>query len=259
MIFPTTLLALAATALAAPSERRDSPALALVQQQQATTPALWSDGWVQEYPIHASCNTTETALLRQAFGELKLLAQHAKDHIRRFGNSSSYFVKYFGHAATAEPAGWFDKVLNNDKAGVLFRCDDVDGNCALHADSWAGHSRGENASDETVICERSFTTRWPLAGLCGYGYTVAGGSDAAYFASDLMHRLFHTEKIGETVVRHYYDTYEDVLAVAKNDSAVAVRNSASLRYFALDVYAYDIAVPGVGCTGVPPPEGTSHE
>ncbi|KAH9822076.1 Sfumigata Asp FII [Teratosphaeria destructans] len=259
MMFRTHLLAFAAAVLAAPFEPRDTLSLALVLEQQATTPPLWSDGWVHEYPIHASCNSTETALLRQAFGELKLLAQHAKDHIRRFGNSSSYFVKYFGHAATAEPAGWYDKVLNNDKTGVLFRCDDVDGNCAAHPDTWAGHSRGENASDETVICERSFTTRWPLAGLCGYGYTVAGSPNAAYFASDLLHRLFHTEKIGETVVRDYYDSYEDVLAIAKNDSAIAVRNSATLRYFALDVYAYDIAVPGIGCTGVPPPEGTSFD
>ena len=33
-------------------------------------------------------------------------------------------------ASTAEPAGWYDRLVNGDKAGVLFRCDDPDQNCA---------------------------------------------------------------------------------------------------------------------------------
>jgi hypothetical protein len=66
--------------------------------------------------------------------------------------------------------------------------------------------------------------------MCGYGYTVAGGPLASFFASDLIHRLFHADKIGEGTVFHYAHT---------------------LQYFALDVYAYDIAAPGQGCTGEP--------
>jgi len=108
-----------------------------------------------------------------------------------------------------------------------------------------------------VICEYSFTSRWPLAGLCGYGYTVAGGETTAYFASDLIHRVFHTDKLGEGVVGHYADTYDDCLKLAIDSPEEAVRNSASLRYFALDVYAYDIAAPGQGCTGHPPLSSSS--
>ncbi|KAI7520512.1 hypothetical protein KC331_g20176 [Hortaea werneckii] len=100
----------------------------------------------------------------------------------------------------------------------------------------------------------SYTSRWPLAGLCGYGYTVAAEKTTAYFASDLMHRVYHSDKIGEGVVGHYADTYEECLQLAKDSPEEAVRNSATLRYFALDVYAYDIAVPGQGCTGKPMPE-----
>lgn len=90
----------------------------------------WSKGAVKQYEIHQSCNATETALLRQALTETEILAAHARDHIQRFGNSSSYYTKYFGKASTAEPAGWYDRLVNSDKSGVLFRCDDPDQNCA---------------------------------------------------------------------------------------------------------------------------------
>ena len=97
---------------------------------QTPTTFDWSKGAVNQYEIHQSCNATETALLRQALTETEILAAHARDHIQRFGNSSSYFTKYFGRASTAEPAGWYDRLVNADKSGVIFRCDDPDQNCA---------------------------------------------------------------------------------------------------------------------------------
>lgn len=87
--------------------------------------------------------------------------------------------------------------------------------------------------------------------MCGYGYTVAGGALASFFASDLIHRLFHTDKIGEGTVFHYADTYDECLGLAVEAPEEAVRNAHTLQYFALDVYAYDIANPGQGCTGEP--------
>lgn len=50
---------------------------------------------------------------------------------------------------------------------------------------------------------------------------------------------------------HYADSYDECLQLAKTKPEQAVRNTHSLQYFALDVYAYDIALPGVGCTGKP--------
>lgn len=98
-------------------------------QQNVVDQYSWDSGMTRAYPIHQSCNSTETALLEQAFAEMAVLAAHARDHILRFGNSSSFFTKYFGKATTGEPAGWLDKIVNGDKSGVLFRCDDIDGNC----------------------------------------------------------------------------------------------------------------------------------
>ena len=99
-------------------------------EQQVVQTSDWAAGGVTEYSIHPSCNHSENALLRQALTEAEVLAAHARDHILRFGNSSSYYLKYFGTANSGEPAGWFDKVVRGDKAGVLFRCDDPDKNCA---------------------------------------------------------------------------------------------------------------------------------
>ncbi|GME48644.1 putative major allergen asp f 2 protein [Neofusicoccum parvum] len=211
------------------------------------TPWDWAAGATTDYPIHSSCNGTERALLTKGLNEAIKLAQHAKEHILRFGNSSEFYTKYFGDAPTGEAIGWFEKLISGDRGGIWFRCDDIDGNC--HQDGWGGHWRGENATEETVICPLSYTTRMPLEGMCGYGYTVASGKLNVFFAADLIHRLYHLPKIGETIVEHYADTYAECLELAKSNPTEAVRNTHSLQYFALDVYAYDIALPGEGCTG----------
>jgi hypothetical protein len=46
------------------------------------------------------------------------------------GNNSEIFRKYFGNGPTSPPVGWFSKVVSGNKAGVIFRCDDPDRNCA---------------------------------------------------------------------------------------------------------------------------------
>lgn len=110
-----------------------------------------------------------------------------------------------------------------------------------------------------MICPLSFTTRQPLEGLCGYGYQVATGKLNFYFGSDLIHRLLHIPSVGEGAAEHYADTYTECLELAVSNPALAVRNSHTLQYFALDVYAYDIAVPGEGCTGRVSEESSSAE
>lgn len=45
---------------------------------------------------------------------------------------------------------------------------------------------------------------------------------------------------------------EEILQLAIDHPEQAVRNSATLRHFAVEVYAYDIAVPGQGCPGTVP-------
>lgn len=116
---------------------------------------------------------------------------------------------------------------------------------------WAGHWRGKNASEETVICRRSFDVRRPLNSVCNLGYTVAGSPLNTIWAVDLLHRLLHVPTISEKVVDHYADDYTSVLELAKKDPSKSAIDSNALQYFAIDVWAYDIAAPGVGCTGEP--------
>lgn len=84
-----------------------------------------------------------------------------------------------------------------------------------------------------------------------FGYNVANSATNLYWGSDLLHRLLHVPKVGEGVVEHYghEGKYPGVLSLAKENSTYAVRNSDTLQYFALEVYAHDIAIPGIGCAG----------
>lgn len=250
----TALLALGSSAVVEGASGRLNKRADVVTVTQTVSAASssptawqWDAGAVRDIPIHPSCNATERAQLQRGFADAIKYAQHAKDHIMRFGNSSDQYVRYFGNAPTAEAAGWYDKIVNGDKKGLWFRCDDVDGNCSQ--DGWAGHWRGSNATMETVICPLSYTTRKPIEALCAFGYDIANGKLNTQFGIDLIHRLFHVPTVGEGVAEHYADTYAECLELAKTKPAEAVRNTHSLQYFALDVYAYDIALPGEGCTG----------
>lgn len=91
----------------------------------------WDAGAVTEFPIHSSCNASEARQIRTGLGEAVELAEHAKEHVLRWGNESEHYRRYFGNAPSGEVIGNLDKIVSGDKGGVLFRCDDPDGNCAL--------------------------------------------------------------------------------------------------------------------------------
>ena len=48
---------------------------------------------------------------------------------------------------------------------------------------------------------------------------------------------------------HYAEDYTDVIELAQNNPELSIKDSDTLQYFAIDVYAYDIAAPGIGCSG----------
>lgn len=114
---------------------------------------------------------------------------------------------------------------------------------------YAGHWRGSNATTETVICPLSFQLRRSLSAVCNLGYTVAGSKLNTYWATDLLHRLFHVPTISEGLVEHYSEGYSGVLDLAKTNPEKSGFDTDALQYFAIDVWAHDVAAPGVGCTG----------
>jgi hypothetical protein len=126
-----SLMLLGATAVSAsPLVAREATTVTVIADPAAATGSTWDAGAVHQYPVHASCNATQHQYIRNGLDETITLSRQARDHILRWGNSSAIYQKYFGNAPTGEPIGWFTKIVEGDKAGVLFRCDDPDQNCA---------------------------------------------------------------------------------------------------------------------------------
>jgi hypothetical protein len=120
----------ASVAIATPLlPRQQAPVVTVTVPAPSPMSTAWNAGAVTEYQIHASCNVTEKAYLQKGLQETITLCRQARDHILRWGNSSAIYQKYFGNAPTGEPAGWFNKIVEGDKDDVLFRCDNIDGNC----------------------------------------------------------------------------------------------------------------------------------
>ncbi|KAJ5014135.1 Major allergen Asp f 2 [Colletotrichum sp. SAR 10_99] len=247
----TAAMLLLSGASASPLAVRQETTTTTTPSASVPTPAepySWSKDWQKTFPIHQSCNATLRAQLEVALAETQSLAAHARDHILRFGDASEHVRKYFGNASTAAAVGWYERVVSADKSPMTFRCDDPDRNCATQS-GWAGHWRGDNATEETVICPLSFEIRRPLSSVCGLGYNVANSKLNTFWATDLLHRAFHVPTVSLGQVEHYAEDYAEVLDLAKNNASLSVVDSDALQYFAIDVWAYDIAAPGVGCSG----------
>lgn len=133
----SSVLLFAASAVASPAllPRQATVTVTEVASAPAPTSTAWNAGSVDSFPIHPSCNVTESAQIKKALDETLTLVRHARDHILRWGNSSEIYQKYFGNASTGEPIGWYTKIADGDKAGVLFRCDNPDGNCGQEGNS----------------------------------------------------------------------------------------------------------------------------
>lgn len=114
--------------------------------------------------------------------------------------------------------------------------------------TWAGHHR-KTAPLETVICGPSFEKRFYLQQMCSRGYTVSKSPLNLFWASDLLHRMFHVPTISEGRIEHVAgaDGYDGSLELAMSGEPRAVENSDSLQYFALEVFAERVAEPGIGC------------
>ncbi|KAK0613567.1 putative peptidase family-domain-containing protein [Immersiella caudata] len=188
----------------------------------------WGTRWdpvgdsITPFLIHASCNVTLRRQLERGLYETVQLARHAKQHPLLHGQGFPFAKKYFGNWSTATAIGWYDRVASAGRGGTLFRC-------------WAGHWRGTSEISP------------PLN---------------TYWATDLLHRIFHVPRVSKGFVDRFTEDYEAVLALAKTDPAKSSIDRDTLQCFAIDVYAYDVAAPGLGCSGgedmmTPTPSTTS--
>lgn len=111
-----------------------APAQLLARQESSSennSVAAWDAGAVTQYQIHSSCNATQAHQIAVGLNETIQLVGHARDHVLRWGNNSDIYQRYFGARPPFEVLGAYDIIINGDKEGVLFRCDNPDGNCDL--------------------------------------------------------------------------------------------------------------------------------
>ncbi|TNY23476.1 putative peptidase family-domain-containing protein [Rhodotorula diobovata] len=256
----SSLIAASATVQAAPFFASRPPPKALAKRAE---PKTWQSH-VSDVQIHESCNASQSAYLRNGLDDMKRIAEHAHDRILTLGEQDPLYVKYFGNASSAAASGLYAQIVWGNKPGVLLRCDNPDGNCAelTSAGPWAGHWRGQNATEETVICEPSYANRLHLASLCWDGNEIGVTPASQWLAADLLHRLMHIPSVTYNHVEHAADTYPDVLALAASNSSLAAYNQATFQLYALDAYAQDVAFPPSGCVGaeahIPTEEDDGH-
>ncbi|WWD20704.1 hypothetical protein CI109_105180 [Kwoniella shandongensis] len=205
--------------------------------------------YVTDITIHESCNSTQRRMLEQAFADTFEVATSAHEYIRTNGPTDPVFEKYYGTkpAAFSAALGVWDALLYSNKDGVIFRCDNPDGNCGQPG--WRGHWRGDNATSETVICDLSYTDRLYNQAFCMYGNTVAGSPLGTYWSIDLIHRLFHVPQVTNGQVDHYAEDYASVLELAEHNSTYSPFDSDAHQAFAAHVYAVEVAKGGDACVG----------
>ncbi|GAA5821887.1 hypothetical protein JCM11491_005604, partial [Sporobolomyces phaffii] len=118
--------------------------------------------------------------------------------------------------------GFYAQLLYGNKPGVLFRCDNPDGNCneVTAEGPWAGHHRGRNATEQTVICPPTYTRRMQLATLCWDGVEIGSLPPARWLATDFMHRLIHIPSITYGHIHHAADSLGGVLELAANNDSM---------------------------------------
>ncbi|GAA5852204.1 hypothetical protein JCM3766R1_006818 [Sporobolomyces carnicolor] len=211
--------------------------------------------------IHESCDAGQAHFIRAGLDDMNLLAKHAYDRILKYGETDELYVKYFGNASSATAAGFYAQLLYGNKPGVLFRCDNPDGNCneVTAEGPWAGHHRGRNATEQTVICPPTYTRRMQLSTLCWDGVEIGSLPPARWLATDFMHRLIHIPSITYGHISHAADSLGGVLELAANNDSMTVSNQNTFQFYALDAYAYDVVWPGKSCvTANPPHDESSH-
>ncbi|WVR07337.1 hypothetical protein IAU60_004378 [Kwoniella sp. DSM 27419] len=182
--------------------------------------------------IHSSCNATQRRMLSKGLSDMFEVATFAKEYVATNGPNDTVFQMYFGtepHAYSTVIGIW-DSLLTSNKEGVLLRCDNPDGNCGQPG--WRGHWRGDNATQETVICDLSYTDRLYNEAFCMYGNTVAGSPLGTYWSIDLIS-----------------EDYASALELAEHNATYSPMDSDALQAFAAHVYAVEVVGAGDSCIG----------
>ncbi|GAA5832459.1 hypothetical protein JCM11251_006461 [Rhodosporidiobolus azoricus] len=190
-----------------------------------TTPSYWYAGAHKAYTAHPSCNATEKRLIGDGLDEALMLAGQARAHLRRYGDDR-ILKACFGNQT--DP----NLLLGLWEYGVI-----------------PGYFRSET-KDETVVCRTYYLAQPRLEDKCAFDQTLVKNGSELTQGAWFMHRLLHTLTASGGRMSDVVDTVEEALELAQGvNRTQAAYSIHTVQYYALDVYAYDILLPGQGCRG----------
>ncbi|WWD19973.1 hypothetical protein CI109_104446 [Kwoniella shandongensis] len=242
------LTVLISFAVATPVKRVVDATYAVSNLEPDTT--VWSNGANQAFQVWGnSCNTTQKELIAEGLEQTLILVDHARDHLRRFGNDS-HFQTWFGNNNDPNTIqGLYDRIVSGDKGNISFTCDDVDNTCNGKYGIIPGYF-SSSIPELTVVCPTYYLSKKPLAELCTEGQTISSQGSESTDGSWFFHRLLHLPIASGGHLSDVVDTANEAVELAHGvNASQAIRSIHTIQYYALDVYAQDILLPGEGCLG----------
>lgn len=198
------------------------------------------------YPEIKNCNSSQTKQINKYYQDFIEVSSVARSNLLENGADDEAFKHWFGEEGNPLTVlGVIDNLVQGNKNGVLYRCDDVDDLCAAHSSDWPGYHR-ESAPQETVICDLFFTSKHPIEKMCTEG-DILNVKPKRYAGIDLFHRFLHLSSINKGFVGEYTEKFSDVIEFANKNSTYAVLNTDSLLYYIAEVYSLQLTESG--CLG----------
>ncbi|RSH89108.1 hypothetical protein EHS25_002774 [Saitozyma podzolica] len=218
----------------------------------------WSAGARDSYSVWgSSCNTTQ----------LVKVSPRLSSSLRMRGTTSGglatipcNFQRWFG--TTNHPnqiQGLFDRIVAGDKGNISFTCDDLDSECNGQYGVIPGYF-SPSTPELTVVCPTFFLSKNPLDQLCTRGQTISSQGSESTDGSWFLHRLLHLPTATGGGLSDVVDTSHEAVELARGvNASQTVKSIHSIQYYALDVYAADLLLPGEGCLGDTSVEVSSSE
>lgn len=247
---------LVSSAIASPIFRRESndsdDKVIYVQVEPESYLSTWAD---TSYPEIKNCNATQVKQLNKYYQDFIEVSSAARANLLENGANDIAFQHWFGKEANPLTVlGVIDNLVQGNKGGVTYRCDDIDGNCAKHSSDWPGYHR-EDAPQETVFCDLFFNSKHPIERICSEG-DILEVKPKRYAGIDIFHRFLHLDSINKGFVGEYVEELEEIVDFAENNATFAVLNTDSLLYYIAETYSATLKEGG--CLGKYPTSNSSN-
>ncbi|QLG71679.1 hypothetical protein HG535_0C00270 [Zygotorulaspora mrakii] len=195
--------------------------------------------------LYHTCNDTNVRMLNAALKDSVEVSAYAKQRLLKYGVDDVYYTRWFGNGSIFTVMGVFDQLVEASKNDLLLRCDDIDGLCAAHPDTYPGYHR-TSAPSETVICDYFYTSKKPLSSICFDGSIVDVGPKH-YAGIDLLHRYLHIAAMNQREVSELVEELNEIVAYAADNATYAVKNTDNYLHYMADVYSSSVVAGG--CLG----------